>query len=160
MNKWLWMGKYLIVIVVALILGSVLGDLEPFRSATVGHSHMNAGSLVQFIAQAGALGLLWLLGYRHSAQLRINGGRTRHLSTASFALVSLVVVSSFYGVLFHFLAPFLAPDVKSYLDWAFITAIFATAAWLLWALFVHSEAFLMAFGRGGAATSTRSRETA
>jgi hypothetical protein len=155
------MGKYLIVIVVALVLGSVLGDLEPFRSATVGHSRLSAGALVQFIAQGGALALLWLLGWRNSVQLRGNGGRTRHLSMASFALVSLIVIASFYGVLLRFLSPFLAPDVKVYLDWAFIAAIFGAAAWLLWALFVHSEAFLMALGRNsGSAASKGSRETA
>jgi len=58
--------------------------------------------------------------------------------------VSLIVIASFYEVLFRFINPFLAQDAKPYIDWAFIAAIFAAAAWLVWALFVDSEAFLAA----------------
>jgi eukaryotic-like serine/threonine-protein kinase len=146
-NSWLWIGKYLIVMIAALILGAVLGGLEPFRDATVGSSRVNAGALVQFIAHTGALALLWAMGLRHAAQLRRGAGRAVHLSSSVLALVSLIVIASFYGVLFRFISPFVAPDVKMYLDWSFIAAILAVACWLLWALFVDAESFLQAVGR-------------
>ncbi|SPJ16879.1 Candidate membrane protein [Burkholderiales bacterium] len=142
-ENWLWVGKYVIVIIAALGLGAVLGGLEPLRSATIG-AKVGAGALVQFIAHTGALVLLWALGLRHSAQLRRAGGVSAHLSTSVLALVSLIVIASFYEVLFRFINPFLAQDAKPYIDWAFIAAIFAAAAWLVWALFVDSEAFLAA----------------
>jgi hypothetical protein len=144
---WLWIGKYVIVIVAALVLGDVLGGLEPFRNATIGSAHIGAGALVQFIAHSGALALLWALGYRHSRQLRAGNGGSAHLATSVLALVTLIVVASAYGVLLHFLSPLLAQDVKVSLDWVFIIGILAASGWLLWSLFVHSEAVLAAVTR-------------
>ncbi len=144
---WLWIGKYVVVIIAALALGAVLGNLDVFRNTMIGNARISAGSLVQFIAHSGALGLLWALGYRHAGQLRRGAGSGAHLATSVLALVSLIVAASFYEVLLRFLTPVLAPDIKSYLDWTFIVVILATAAWLLWSLFVHSEAVLAAISK-------------
>jgi hypothetical protein len=145
-DNWLWVGKYLIVIGAALVLGAVLAGLEPFRSATIGTARIGAGSLVQFIAHSGALALLWALGYRHSAQLRLSGGRGAPLASTVLALITLIVVASAYGVLLRFINPFLAPDLKPFVDWTFIVGILSAAAWLLWVLFVDSEAWIAAIG--------------
>lgn len=141
---WFWIGKYLVVIVAALVLGSALASLEPFRSAEIGSAHISAGSLVRFIAHCGALALLWALGLRHSRQLRGVPGPSRHLADMVLALVTLVVAGSAYGVLLRFLAPMLPADVKPFLDWTFIVAILAAASWLLWVLFTDSEALISA----------------
>jgi hypothetical protein len=143
---WSWIGKYLIVIVAALVLGAVLAGLEPFKSATIGTARIGAGSLVQFIAHSGALALLWTLGYRHSGQLRRIGGRAAHLASTVLALVTLIVVALAYGVLLQFISPFLAQDLKPFVDWTFIVAILSAAAWLLWVLFSDSEAWIEAVG--------------
>jgi len=147
---WLWIGKYIIVIVVALVLGAVLGGLEPFRSTTIGSAHVTAGTLVQFIAHSGALALLWALGYRHARQLARGSGGAAHLAGASLALMTLVVTASFHEVLLHFAAPLLAADTRTAIDWGFIAAIVAAAGWLLWALFTKSEAALATAGRRAA----------
>lgn len=154
-DSWYWIGKYLIVIVAALLLGAVLAGLEPFRSATIGNARIGAGSLVQFIAHSGALGLFWALGYRHSAQLRRRGGRSAHLASTVLALVTLVAVACAYGVLLRFISPFLAPELKPWVDWTFIVAILTAASWLLWVLFADSEAWLQAIGRLGAGGAAR-----
>jgi hypothetical protein len=143
-DSWVWIGKYLIVIAAALVLGAVLAGLEPFKSATIGTAGIGAGSLVQFVAHSGALALLWSLGYRHSAQLRLAGGRGAVLASTVLALVTLIVVACAYGVLVRFINPFLAPDLKPFVDWTFIVAILSAASWLLWVLFVDSEAWLEA----------------
>ena len=145
-DNWFWIGKYLIVIVAALVLGGVLAGLEPFKSATVGTARIGAGSLVEFIAHSGALGMLWALGYRYSTQLRRNGGGVAALATTVLALVTLIVVACAYGVLLHFINPFLAPDLKPFVDWTFIVGILSAAAWLLWALFADSEAWIETIG--------------
>jgi hypothetical protein len=145
-DNWVWIGKYLIVIIAALVLGAVLAGLEPFKSATIGTAGIGAGSLVQFIAHSGALAMLWALGYRHSSQLRSMGGRSAALSSTVLALVTLIVVASAYGVLLRFINPFLAPDAKPFVDWTFIVAILSAAGWLLWALFADSEAWIEAIG--------------
>ena len=141
-EDWFWIGKYLIVIVAALVLGSVLAGLEPFKSATIGTARVGAGALVQFIAQSGALVLLWALGSRHAGQLRRMGGPAANLAATVLALVTLIVVASAYGVLSRFATPMLAPDVKPILDWIFIVGILAAASWLLWVLFTDSEALI------------------
>jgi eukaryotic-like serine/threonine-protein kinase len=145
-ESWYWLGKYLIVIVAALVLGSVLAGLEPFRSATIGTARVGAGALVQFIAHSGALALLWALGLRHAGQLRRAGGPAAHLASMVLALVTLIVVASAYGVLSRFIAPMLAPEPKSIVDWIFMVGILSAALWLLWVLFTDSEALIEAVG--------------
>jgi serine/threonine-protein kinase len=145
-ESWYWIGKYLIVIVAALVLGSVLAGLEPFKSATIGTARVGAGALVQFIAHSGALALLWALGFRHAGQLRRVGGPAAHLAAMVLALVTLIVVASGYGVLSRFITPMLAPESKSIVDWIFIVGILSAALWLLWVLFTDSEALIEAVG--------------
>ena len=53
----------------------------------------------------------------------------------------MIVVSSAYAVLVHFINPFLAPDLKPFVDWTFIIGILSSACWLLWVLFADSEAW-------------------
>ncbi len=139
-NDWMWIGKYLIVIVVALILGSVLPELQPLKSTSLGAVRIGAGALVEFTAHAGALALLWALGYRLSMQLRRVSGPAGLLSAWELALVTLVVVAIAYGVLLQFIAPLLSSPWKTAVDWGFITGIVASALWLLWAVFTDSEA--------------------
>ena len=161
-GNWFWIGKYLIVIVAALVLGAVLASLEPFKSATIGTARIGAGSLVEFIAHSGALAMLWALGYRHAGQLRLNGGRGAALASTVLALVTLIVVASAYGVLLRFINPFLGPDLKPFVDWAFIVGILSAACWLLWALFADSEAWIetissVSAGRKGTAAQVDDR---
>jgi serine/threonine-protein kinase len=143
-ESWLWIGKYLIVILVALLLGSVLAELEPFKSTTLGAARIGAGTLAQFVAHSGALALLWALGFCYSTQLRRVGGATGPLSATVLALVTLIVVASAYGVLSRFIAPVLRPNLKPVVDWVFIAGILAAALWLLWVLFTDSEALIEA----------------
>jgi hypothetical protein len=149
-ENWLWIVKYVTVIVAALVLGAVLGGLEPFKSATIGSARIGAGALVQFIAHSGALALLWALGHRHAGQLRRMDGSAPHLAATVLALTTLVVAASAYGVLLRFVTPFLSQDAKPFLDWAFILGILAAAGWLLWALFADSEAIFAAIGKAAA----------
>jgi len=145
-EDWFWVGKYLIVVAVALVLGAVLGVLKPFQSATIGSAGISAGSFVRFIAHSGALALLWSLGYRCSQQLRRASGQATHLATTVRALMTLIVVASAYGVLSRFITPFEAADLKPAVAWTFIVGILLAAGWLLWALFADSEAWLEAIG--------------
>lgn len=151
MNKnWLWVWKYVVVIVAALILGGVLGSLGLFKSATLGTPKVTAAALSQFIAQGGALALLWMLGAGIAQQLRETGGGAARLASMVLALVTLVVAASAYVVLLRFIAPFLARDLKPFLDWAFILGILAAAVWLLWSLYKDSDALIEALGKAAA----------
>ncbi|MDH4191737.1 MAG: hypothetical protein OEW21_16235 [Betaproteobacteria bacterium] len=160
-KDWFWIGKYLIVIVVALILGAVLGSLALFKSATLGTPRLTAGSLTQFIAHGGALALLWAMGQRLARQLRGIGGGSAMLSTIVLALVTLIVVGSAYVVLLAFIRPFLAAGIKPFVDWTFILGLIATAVWLAWALFENAEALIEAIGKafGGRNREERSERS-
>jgi serine/threonine-protein kinase len=104
-KNWFWIGKYLIVIVAALILGAVLGSLGLFKSATLGTPKLTAGALAQFIAHGGALVLLWLLGQRLAGQFRETGGSVANLAASVLALITLIVAASAYVVLLRFITP-------------------------------------------------------
>lgn len=148
MNKnWLWIGRYLVVIIAALVLGAVLGKLQLFRSATLGTPRLTAATLSEFIAQGGALALLWVFGARLAREFREMGGVVADFATSVLALITLIVIASAYGVLLRFIAPFLDHSVKPFIDWAFILAILAAAGWLIWALYRDSESIMQAIGR-------------
>jgi hypothetical protein len=153
-KNWIWIGKYLFVIVVALILGAAIGNLALFKGATLGTPKLTAAALVQFIAFGGALALLWFLGLRLARQLYAGSGAGASLARVVLALMTLVVVASAYVVLMQFIAPFLAHGVKPFIDWAFILGTLAAAIWLVWALFTDSDAFLEAIGRAVSRTKT------
>ncbi|MBI3570425.1 MAG: hypothetical protein HY082_04885 [Gammaproteobacteria bacterium] len=147
MNNWIWIGKFVIVIAAALVLGEVLGSLELFRSTTLGTPKVTAGSLVRFFAHGGALVLMWLLGQRLAQQIRTLGGGMARLADPVLALITLIVTASAYVVLIKFSAPFLGEGVRTMLDWTFIIGILAAAVWLVWALFQNSEAVMEAIGK-------------
>jgi hypothetical protein len=147
MNSWIWIGKFVIVIAAALVLGEVLGSLELFRSATLGTPKVTAGSLVRFFAHGGALALMWLLGQRLAQQIHALGGGMARLADPVLALITLIVTASAYVVLIKFSAPFLGEGVRTMLDWIFILGILAAAVWLVWALFQNSEAVMEAIGK-------------
>jgi len=146
-RNWVWIGKYVFVIVVALILGAALGNLGLFKGATLGTHRLTAAALVQFIAYGGALALLWLLGLRLSRQLRAGGGSSANLATMTLALMTLIVVSSAYAVLMQFIRPFLSRELQPFIVWAFILGTIAAAVWLVWAIFMDSEALIEAIGK-------------
>ena len=149
MNNWMWIGKFLIVIGAALVLGEVLGSLALFKHTTLGTPTVTAGSLVRFFAHTGALVLLLLLGQRLAQQIRTLGGGMARLADPVLALITLIVTASAYVVLIKFSAPFLGDGIRTMLDWTFIFGILAAAVWLVWALFQNSEAVMEAIGKSG-----------
>jgi hypothetical protein len=147
MNNWIWIGKYVIVIAAALVLGETLGSLELFRSTTLGTPKVTAGSLVRFVGHGGALVLLWLLGQQLTQQIRALGGGLARLADPVLALITLIVAASAYVVLIKFSAAFLGSGLRTFLDWVFILGIIAAAVWLVWALFQNAEAVMEAIGK-------------
>lgn len=149
-SKWIWVGKYLVVILVALIVGAAIGNLALFKIATLGTPRLTAAALAQFIAYVAALGLLWSLGLRVSQELRDTGGSAASVAMPVLALATLIVVPSSYVVLMRFIRPFLSRDLKPFIDWTFIVGTIAAAIWLVWALFANSDAVIEAMGKAAA----------
>lgn len=141
-KSWGWIGKYVIVIIVALLLGIILGNLALFKNAALGNPKLTAALLVEFIAHVAALMLLWTLGWRIAEQMRGMGSRQTMVATIVLALVSLVITAVTYTVLSHFINPFVSNGVKEAVKWICVLGVFATASWFVLALFAGGEALL------------------
>jgi len=136
-NGWVWVGRYVAVIVLALILAAALGHMELFEKTSIG-GKLNASHIVQFLGYGAALAAFWLLGQRVTIALQKQGGKWAVLQHLVLPLVSLIVVSLAYSVLLLLLKPFLGGTATSIFDWTFVAAILACAAWLVMAVLNQS----------------------
>ena len=76
MNKeWSWVGRFVAVIVVALILAAAIGSMDLFAKTFVISGKLSAAHLVRFLGYSTALGALWMLGQRATMVLQQQGGR-------------------------------------------------------------------------------------
>lgn len=143
-KSWGWVGKYIIVIIAALILGMVLGNLALFKSATLGNPKLTAALLVEFITYAAALALVWMLGWQAAEQMRASGERMAVVANILVALTSLVITAIGYVVLSGFIDPFISKSVKQAVDWVFILGVVAAASWFILALFAGADDLIAA----------------
>ncbi len=141
---WSWMGKYVIGIVAALILGVILGNLALFKGATLGMPKLTAATLVQFVAHVTALLIFSLLSRHLAVKLRAGGSRLHAVADITVAFMTLALAAAGYMVLSSFIDPFTAQSVKQVVNWIFIIGIAAAAAWVGWALFNGGDALMAA----------------
>jgi hypothetical protein len=129
---WAWLGRYIAVIVLSLILAAALGQMSLFEKTTLA-GKLNASHIVQFLGYGAALVAFWLLGLRATIALQKQGGKWGVLQHLILPLVSLIVVSLAYSVMLLLLKPFLGATVLNVVNWTFIAAIVACAGWLIMA---------------------------
>lgn len=148
MAGWGWTGKYVIVIIVALLLGVALGNLALFKNATLGNPKLTAALLVQFITHMAALALLWTLGWRAAQQMHESGPRLSVVAMIVVAFITLVITAVGYVVLSNFITPFIAKGVKDVVNWVFIVGVLTAAAWFVFALFSGADDLIAAVRDG------------
>jgi hypothetical protein len=153
MAQWIWIGRYILAIVIALVLGTAIGEMKLFQQTTVGTAKLTAAGLVKFMGYAGALGMLWLLGLKAAHQMRTRGGKATFFGLVLVPLVTLIAVSSLYGVVLLLAKPFFGPALQTIYNWVFVVAITASAVWLAVALFQHAETLAELFGTRFTASS-------
>ena len=108
MNKaWNWAGRYVAVIVVALVLAAALGSMDLFEKTTVFSGKLSASHLVRFLGYSTALVAFWLLGQRATIVARQQGGRWSFLQHLMLPVVSLIFVAAAYSVILLLLKSFL-----------------------------------------------------
>ncbi len=144
-NSWNWIGRYVAVIVVTLILGAALGGMDLFEKTTLFSGKLSASHLVRFLGYATALVAFWLLGQRATLVLRQQEGRWSVLQHLILPVVSLIFVAVAYSVLSLLLKPFMAASLQNLYNWLFIFAILAAAAWLVMAVLNQSASLTEAF---------------
>jgi serine/threonine-protein kinase len=142
MASWGWVGKYIIVIIAALLLGVALSNLALFQSATIGSPKFTAGLLVQFITHTTALALLWTVGWRSAEQMRQSNPSMSAVAMIVVAFTTLIIIAVGYVVLSNFLTPFITKSVKEVVVWIFVFGVLAAATWFILALFSGAEVLI------------------
>jgi hypothetical protein len=145
-ERWSWVVRYVVVIVVALVLAAALGEMALFKTTKFGKTGLNAARLVQFLGYGGGLLVLWLLAQRAAAVLPSHDQRWNLLKNILLPLTTLIVVASAQAVMLLLLGPLMNKAWHQIYSWVSIAAIILSAAWLLLALFTGSSSLAPLFG--------------
>lgn len=144
-GNWTWTGRYILVLVTALVMGGIISQLSPFQHTTLATSKLTAATLVKFLGYSGALAMFWMLCQRSAEQLRVSAGRAAFVGEILIPLATLIVVSSAYHVLLLVLRPFFDAGLQNIYNWLFVLGITVSALWVVTALFHHSEPLMDLF---------------
>lgn len=139
-ERWTWLVRYAIVILLALILAAVLGDMALFNTTKFGKSGLNAARIVQFLGYAGALAVFWLMAHRAAALLDGKDPRWSTFKTILVPVATLIVVACGQAVALLVLGPLLGKAGVQVYSWIAVLGIIVSAGWLLGALFIGSGA--------------------
>lgn len=145
-ERWTWVVRYIIVIVLAVILAATLGEMALFKTTKLGKTGLNAGRLVQFLGFGGALLVFWLLAQRAALLLDGRDARWTLVKSLLLPLATLIVLASAHAVSLLLLGPLMSRAWQQAYNWVFIGAIILSAAWLLAALLTGSSSLAPLFG--------------
>jgi hypothetical protein len=137
-----WMIRYILVIVVALILGAAIGELSLFQKTTLGSAKLTAANLVRFLGYGSALVLLWLLAQRAALELQSHSDWKKPASFFVLPLATVIIVPAAHQTLLLVLGSLFGPDLRKIYDWVFILGTISAAIWLAVAMFQHLEALV------------------
>ncbi len=136
---WMWVGRYVAVIALSLILAGALGHMDLFEKTSVG-GKLTAAHVVEFLGFGAALVLVWLLAQRATVVVQEQGGKAIAFVHLILPVASLVVVALAYSVVLLLIKPFLGATLTSVFNWLFIALILACAGWLVMAVLDKSAA--------------------
>jgi hypothetical protein len=153
-ERWMWMVRYAVVIVLALILAAALGEMDLFKTTRFGKTGLNASRVAQFLGYGGALLVFWLLAQRAAGQIPGNDDRGRLMKSILVPLATLIVVACAHAVILLILGPLMSKAWLPAYNWTFIAGIILSAAWLVVALFTGSSSLAPLFGAQGRGSRT------
>ncbi len=140
-QNWNWVGRYVAVIVLALVLGAAIGGMPLFAKTFLVSGKLSAAQVVRYLGYGTALVVFWLLGQRLAMVLRQQeGDRWAALKSLVLPVVTLIVVSALYSVILLVMGPLLGGTLQKIYDWLFILAIIACAIWLIMAVLGEADA--------------------
>lgn len=138
-DRWSWIVRYVIVVLLAVILAAVLGDMALFKATKFGKSGLSAARIAQFFGYGGALAVVWLLAQRAATLLDAREPLWGIVKVILVPLATLIVVVCGQATGLLLLGPVLGkPGVQIY-NWIAVLAIVVSAAWLLAVLFIGSS---------------------
>jgi eukaryotic-like serine/threonine-protein kinase len=139
--NWNWVGRYVAVIVAALVLAAVIGEMPLFGKTFLVSGKLSAAQVVRFLGYGTALIVFWILGQRLTIFLRQQqGSRWSASQNLILPIVTFIVVSALYSVILLVMRPLMDVTLQKIYDWMFILAIIACAIWLIMALLGQSDA--------------------
>jgi hypothetical protein len=145
-ERWTWVVRYVVVIILAVILAATLGEMALFKTTKFGKTGLNAARLVQFLAFGGALLVFWLLAQRSAALLDEKDARWILIKNILLPVATLIVVASAHAVMLLLLGPLMSKAWHQAYNWVFVVGIILSAAWLLAALLTGSSSLAPLFG--------------
>ena len=146
-TSWGWIGPYLIVIILAIVVGPYLATLPLFAHTFVRPLSMNAAQAVLLIADSLCLTMIWLAAARARRDLVDNGkGQTfvRSILFPAAFLVIVLVASRAYDA--HGI-PVLGPPKQPLYTWLITGGLIGSATWLTFAWVRHVDALTRALVR-------------
>jgi len=145
-DRWSWVIRYVVVLLLAVILGAVLGEMSLFKTR-LGKTGLTAAHLVQFLGYGAALLVFWLAVRRTASLLDGRDARWSLMKAILVPVATLVVVACGQAVMLLVLGPLMNKAWQHTYNWFAIAAIILSAAWLLAALFTGSASLAPLFGR-------------
>lgn len=130
-ERWMWVMRYVIVIVLALALAWVLGDMALFKITRLGKTGLTAARLAQLLGYGGALVVFWLLAQRAAELIGPEHGRWLLVKPMILPLASLAVIAMAHPVVLRALRSMMTRSFRQGYDWVFIAALVVCAAWLV-----------------------------
>ena len=150
-----WLIQYGVLVLVAVLLGAILGAFPLFKEATFLGTRLKASHLVQFLGYGAGLAFLILMAHRASFDLREDTLLHKVLRHLLLPIATLVVVSIGYKVLLLVLGPFLSKGGRGFYDWSFVVGIVASALWIGVTWYKHAESFVQLADRSDSASLKR-----
>ena len=143
-TSWGWIGPYLIVIILAILIGPFLATLPLFIQTVVPPLHMTAAQMVRFLADALCLLMIWLAAVRARHELLDNGkGQTflRSILFPSACMLIILIASRAYEA--HGISV-LGPPRQPLYNWLLTGGLIGSASWLTFAWVRHVDALTQA----------------
>ncbi len=130
-ERWMWVMRYVIVIVLAVALAWVLGDMALFKTTRFGKTGLTAARLAQFLGNGGALVVFWLLAQRAAELIGPEHGRLLLVKPVILPLATLAVLAMARPVVLRALGSMMTRSFRQGYNWVFIAALVACAVWLV-----------------------------
>lgn len=159
-ERWIWIVRYVVVIILALVLAAVLGEMQLFKTTRFGKSGLNAARVAQFFGYGGALFVLWLFARRAALTIDEKDQRWNLVKNNLVPLATLIVAATAQPVLLLVLGPVMNKTWIAAYNWFFITAIIISAAWLVAAVFTGSSSLEPIFRTRNARRSEKAENRA
>jgi serine/threonine-protein kinase len=139
-TPWGWIGPYIAVIVLIILVSPLLAALPIFTRISLPHLGINMAQALRLFADGVCLLMVWLAAHRAYGELEETGkGETFVRSVLYPAACFLIIIAGHKAYEIHGM-PILGPPTQPFYSWFFSAALIGSAAWLTVAWLRHADA--------------------